>query len=502
MLLLLPLAATFADPTGTATRGPSSSQPPYLVPADVPGVEIVSVLTVGDSVNDKTGPESDYPWYRLVGTPDGLGAYDNGDGTFTLLVNHEIGDDQGIARAHNSGSLGAGATPGGAFVSRWIIRTSDFKVLHGEDLSLRVMVAGPDGMRPDPACRFSRLCSADLAAPSAWFHGSAGTRERLFLDGEEHVEGRAFAHVATGPDAGTSVQLVRLGRMSFENVVACPYPSGLTLVACLDDASLTTDPAQVVCGDDSTYPSEVYFYCGAKLRRGSPVERAGLANGKLYGLVVAGAQAEDRAAGLAGGKFTLRPMGRGGDVTGMSGWDLQTESLAFGVTRFLRVEDGSWDPVNPHLFYFATTDRVGGNTRVWRLRFHDLALPEEGGTIEVALNGPDVLDADGRPAAMWDNLAVTSRGSLVVQEDPGNAELLARIWWHDADGTRVLARHDPELFGKDGARLLTTNEESSGIIDIGHFKPGWLLASVQAHYELDDPELIEGGQIVAIHVPR
>ena len=76
MCLLLALLATAAaqTPDGT-TRGPSSSEPPYLVPADVRGVEIVSVLTVGDSVNDKPGPAGDYPWYRLVGIPDGLGAF-------------------------------------------------------------------------------------------------------------------------------------------------------------------------------------------------------------------------------------------------------------------------------------------------------------------------------------------------------------------------------------------------------------------------------------------
>jgi hypothetical protein len=38
-----------------------------------PGIGTTSILTVGDSVGG----------YRMVGIPDGLGAYDNGDGTFT-----------------------------------------------------------------------------------------------------------------------------------------------------------------------------------------------------------------------------------------------------------------------------------------------------------------------------------------------------------------------------------------------------------------------------------
>ena len=50
----------------------------------------------------------------MVGITDGLGAYDNGDGTFTVVMNHEIGGSitkgeiapLGIARAHgNAGAL-------------------------------------------------------------------------------------------------------------------------------------------------------------------------------------------------------------------------------------------------------------------------------------------------------------------------------------------------------------------------------------------------------------
>ena len=81
-------------------KGPSSSQTPYLLSSDS-HVYTESLLTVGDGVGG----------YRMVGIPDGLGAFDNGDGTFTVLMNHEIGDTLGIARAH-------GAT--GAFVSEWV----------------------------------------------------------------------------------------------------------------------------------------------------------------------------------------------------------------------------------------------------------------------------------------------------------------------------------------------------------------------------------------------
>ncbi|MEO8042046.1 MAG: hypothetical protein ABI646_05505 [Acidobacteriota bacterium] len=80
-----------------ATTGPSSSQSPYIV-RSVPGVVVKSILTVGDSVNLK--PDGVTP-YRMVGIPDGLGAFDNGDGTFTVLMNHEIASG-GVVRAHGN----------------------------------------------------------------------------------------------------------------------------------------------------------------------------------------------------------------------------------------------------------------------------------------------------------------------------------------------------------------------------------------------------------------
>src|SRR5215813_4861588 len=104
---------------GGSITGPSSSQAPYLV-RTASGVVSISILTVGDSVNLK--PDGVTP-YRMCGIPDGLGAFDNGDGTFTVLMNHEIASG-GAVRAHGAN---------GAFVSRWIIDKATLRVLHGED---------------------------------------------------------------------------------------------------------------------------------------------------------------------------------------------------------------------------------------------------------------------------------------------------------------------------------------------------------------------------------
>ena len=62
---------------GDTRTGPDSSDSPYLLPT-AKGVKLQSILTVGDAAENG---------YRMVGKPDGLGAFDNYDGTFTLLMN-------------------------------------------------------------------------------------------------------------------------------------------------------------------------------------------------------------------------------------------------------------------------------------------------------------------------------------------------------------------------------------------------------------------------------
>src|SRR6185295_10676756 len=75
------LGAASAETTIVGNQGPSSSATPYLVPV----APTVSILTVGDSVNPKLDGVTPY---KMVGIPDGLGAFDNGDGTFQLSMNH------------------------------------------------------------------------------------------------------------------------------------------------------------------------------------------------------------------------------------------------------------------------------------------------------------------------------------------------------------------------------------------------------------------------------
>jgi hypothetical protein len=457
--------------------GPSSSATPYIV-RSVPGVVTKSILTVGDSVNLK--PDGITP-YRLVGIPDGLGAFDNGDGTFTVLMNHELGATAGIVREHGAP---------GAFVSKWIIRKGSLEVLHGEDLihNIATWNVGLNSYNPPAAgIALGRLCSADLAAQSAFFNEATGLGfdGRLFLSGEEvGNEGREFGHTLSG----TSYELPRLGKFSWENSVANPATGNKTVVVGMDDST----------------PGQVYVYIGDKTDTGNPVQKAGLSNGNLYGVKVNGIPTESRDTGISSGtQFTLHNLG---NVQNKTGTTLQADSTAAAITEFLRPEDGAWDPSNPRDFYFVTTDRFDqvkantgtqvGRSRLYRLHFNSLNDLTAGGHIDMLLDGTE-------PQQMMDNITITRRGQVVIQEDPGNQSHIARIWRYsiENDTLNEVAQHDENRFFLGGLDFLTQDEESSGIIDVSHILgEGWFLLDVQAHYSLAG-ELVEGGQLLALHYP-
>jgi len=467
---------------GTASAqitGPSSSESPYVVPVAA-GVQTVSILTVGDSVNLKP----DGTPYRMVGIPDGLGAYSNGDGTFSLLMNHELVAAAGIPRAHG--------TPG-AFVSSFKIQSNPLSpvVDSGADL-IRTVAPVPGGSAP-----FSRFCSADLPEISAFFNEASGlgTRERLFMNGEEAgPEGRAFAHSITGD----TFYLPRLGRFSWENSVANPGSGDSTIVIGTDDAT----------------PGQVYVYQGTKQAGGTLVDKAGLTNGSLYGIRVDGVAQENRTTGIGAvtKNFDLFNLG---NVTGEPGAGIDTRSDMNAVTEFLRPEDIAWDPRSADTAYFVTTDRydqvkdgVGpqvGRSRLWKLEFNDLGNIAAGGTIEMLLDGTEAHN-------MLDNIAVDQNGHILMQEDAGNVMHNSKIWLYDTadDSLELIAQHDVARFGDIGIAAdpeFGMDEESSGIIDASEILgDGWFLIDVEAHSQLlslaDAPELVEGGQLLAIFIPQ
>lgn len=448
----------------STVTGTSSSQSPYLIPT-VPACTITSVLTASDVSNG----------YRMCGLADGTGAYDNGDGTFTFLVNHEIGNTSGVNRAHGQK---------GAFVSKWIINKTTLAVVSGTDLIQNVNLWNGSGYTSYNAsnsttlCAFGRFCSADLPAVSAFYNStsSLGTQDRIFMNGEESGnEGRAFAHIASGSGAGSTYELPHLGKASWENAVANPNSGNKTVVCLLDDSS----------------PGQVYFYIGTKTNTGTPVDKAGLTNGKLYGVSVSGMLAESSASvPAAGTTFTLIDLG---NVAAISGASLNTLSNNSGVTTFLRPEDGAWNPSAPNDFYFVTTNSFTSPSRLWKLSFTNGTNPELGGTITAVLDGTE-------GPKMMDNMCINTTGQILIQEDPGNQSYLARIWSYDItkDIVTAIAEHDPARFVSGGASFLTQDEEASGIIDVSSLLgPNTYLFVDQAHYSIPG-EVVEGGQILVL----
>ena len=461
--LLLP--ADVAEARGSRTvTGPSSSQSPFLIPT-APGVSTESLISVGDSAANG---------YRLVGIPDGLGAFDNGDGTITLVVNHELGATKGVVRAHGSK---------GAFVSKWIIRKSDHKVLSGSDLIQRIMFRNPDGTYASGTTAIDRLCSADLPPISAFYNAKTGKGHngRLFMNGEEAATGRAFAHEMNG----TSWDLPDLGRFAWENSLANP----------------STGDKTVVVGTDDSTPGQVYVYVGAKKTTGNAIEKAGLTGGELYGITTPGFTDEYDPAtgnGVAGFNPTAFTLSGLGNVGGLDPAGLQALSESKGVTEWWRPEDGAWDAKNPNVFYFNTTAKFDGTSRLWRLAFRDVRHPELGGKVTRLLDG-----TEGQH--MLDNMAPASNGKqLILNEDPGNNAYLASVYSYNlrSDQLTKVAEHDPNRFTEGGTQFLTIDEESSGTIDVSRFfGRGTYLITTQVHQVLSDPELVENGQLQILRVP-
>jgi hypothetical protein len=446
-----------------------------------PDVSTVSLLTVGDSVPGNDGDA--VPGYQMVGIPDGLGAYDNGNGTFTVLMNHELTGVEGVPRAH-------GAV--GAFVSKWTISKRTLRVLKGEDLIQQVALA-PGGVYAAPikGVIMQRFCSADLPARTALYNPRTGLgyAGRLFLNGEEiaGTEGRAFAH---GPD-GTSYELPAIGKYAHENVLANPATGNKTVVVSTDDGT----------------GNQVYVYVGDKKNSGNPAERAGLNDGTLYGLKVPTVPAETDLTPPSGAPFSAPfVLANLGDARTKTGLQLETESNAVAVTHWQRPEDGVWDVKHPNDFYFATTASPTNKSRLWRLRFDDVNNPAAGGTIEMLLDG-----TEGQ--IMFDNVTVDG-DRVLLQEDPGNNPRVAKVWSYSiaADTLTEIAHHDAAHFeapppGTTNTGFITQDEESSGIIPLDRILgKGWYLFDSQIHERTfatpqEQAKLVEKGQLLLLHYP-
>jgi hypothetical protein len=493
----------------TTSKGPSTSTMPYVLPV-ADGVRITSLLTVGDSGSAANG-------YEMVGIPDGLGITRIG-GKTVVYMNQELRPTEGIARRHGQA---------GAFVSRYVIDPDTLKIKQGSDL-IDPGVTYWDYPNGDPvttsprfadlsaqSLAFARFCSGTLSDPGVFFNerNGRGYPGQIWFANEENGDpGRVFGVT----EDGKATMLPRLGLFSWENTVPADNRTDTTLVMGQEDGP----------GDGS----QLWVYLGGKQKSGDAVTRAGLTNGLDYVF-----DAVNPAVSTDADWRTTYPKGTSGQVTLANiPWSL-TGAAQNALAKTLglnlnRIEDGHWDPESPNDFYFLTTEggqkdgtgldgRDGGG--LWKLSFANIERPSLGATLTLLLDGSESLGSEPATGLAEpkmnkpDNMTVDDDGNILIQEDPGANNHIARIVaYRIEDGAlAVVARFDPALFSpgaNEDPNQLTIDEESSGIIAAERLLGrGMYLFDAQVHTTKNLPagtgpntveELVQHGQLLVMKV--
>ena len=471
MKLTRPILAGAAAVTAIAFAASAfglGAKPVYVLSKNA-AVEIKAIATVGDAV---TGT-------MIRGIPDGMGAYDNGRGGITLLSVHEVPTSAPLALKGKSATA-----PWGTSITKFTVSKNTKAVTSVQNFMQKINFYNyttgkyqetPVGAAPAGATPgffdwgISRFCSATYAPAGTFLHNGVGYEGGLFLSGEETGnESRAFAF----DEDGIGHQLPRMGMLSFENIIPSLKPGPNTVAIANEDGSATD--------------SQLYVYAGKKQSTGTAIDKAGLTNGDLHVMNIPSIK-NDNAFRTTVGKNKKVAV----EFVKVN-WDTTTSAFAQESrekgTTMARVEDGHWDPSNPNVFYFVTTEsnkdpiatapnpalptvsRDGG--ALWRLTFKDAQNPAAGAEIEMLLDGGESLYLS-KP----DNITITNDGKYVlIQEDPGNNAALARIVAYRVSDSKlaVIAQFDANKFVKGGSEFMTEDEESSGIIDATKLlaKPG------------------------------
>ncbi len=144
-------------------------------------------------------------------------------------------------------------------------------------------------------------------------------------------------------------------------------------------------------------------------------------------------------------------------------------------------------------FYVVTTDRYNskssvGRSRLWRLRFDDIANPEAGGTIDCLLDGTE-------GGNMFDNICTDAHGRIVIQEDIGGNDPSASCGstTSTSDTLTEVASHNPDFFSP-GRRTSppATRSPAASSTPPTFSATGGTSSACRAHYA-NGTELVEGG---------
>ena len=477
--LVASIAAVAAVVSLTAASWPAT-KPIYML-SDNAAVEINPIGTTGDILTGTV----------IRGIPDGMGAFasENGRGV-TVLSNHEVATNDKTAALSETKDK-----PWGTSVTKFNYSKSLKKFDAAEPLinswnfwnyKTSAYSSTPIGGEPTGALAgyfgfgIQRFCSGTYTPAGTFIYDGVGYDGGLYTTGEEVTDqSRGFAVDMTG----AAFQLPRVGFAAIENIMPATKKGPNTVALISEDGSATD--------------SQLYMYLGKKQNTGTSVDKAGLTNGDLYVLNVATAASDNifrtTIAKSTPTAATFKKIEWNTDVASFH------KDARDNGTTFSRVEDGDWDPKNPNVFYFVTTEsnkdpvataenpsepgvpRDGG--ALWRLTFKDAQNPLEGASLEMLLNGGESIYMS-KP----DNITVTN-GVVVIQEDPGgNAHVARVIAYRISDGKlATLAKFDSQYFTAAGKQYMTLDEESSGVIDVTSLlaKPGdtntYLMLNAQVH---------------------
>jgi hypothetical protein len=467
--------AILATVAGSAVANSVLTKPEYIQ-ASTSAAKIKPLAYAGDTFSGVT----------IQGIPDGMGSYRNEDGTITLLSVHEVPSYGAIGELAKAADKGK--TIQGISITKLILNKAGDRVSSASDFIKTwsfynyntkkyqdtTVGAAPTTQTLGMNNFISRFCSATLvqAGGLSFTDGSTtyGYEGPVFLSGEEDGDsgyGRAFAFDMDG----NGINLPRMGLASWENLMPNLKPGMNTVVMGNEDGNATD--------------SQLFMYVGTKTTEGTFADKAGLTNGDVHVMSIPDI-ANDNAFRAKYGKNN--PV----DVTFKKTiWDAdmktqQADHLAQG-TELSRVEDGQWDPINPNVFYFVTTEsnkdpgatksnpatpsvsRDGGG--FWRLTFVDGQKPELGAKLELLLDGTEAPYLS-KP----DNMTITSDGVVLLQEDPGKNDHVARIVAFRLKDQKLatVAQFNPDYFAPKGSNFMTTDEETSGVIDVTSMiaKPG------------------------------
>ncbi|NJP04966.1 MAG: DUF839 domain-containing protein [Chloroflexaceae bacterium] len=326
-----------------------TDDPPYVRPIAA-GVSVRPLLTVGETVPMTGSPNADY---RMIGIPDGLGAYKMDNGNVRLFMNHELNFD--VISAPFVDTLPTTRT--GALVSEFVLSGQQPINVKSGDLAFDTVFAweGPDTGFVDRTQEwlngentFARFCSGYMAGPHS------GLEEYIYLNGEE----TSAAFGTFDSQGGQAVAFVdnaawllpEMGRFAKENIVVVPGTGQRTVVLALEDGPSSLD-------------SQLYVYIGQKDPNATTaVERAGLVGGKLYffrstDLAKNSELTFRKADGTLTGEWVAvdSTLEDGEEVWNLLDDTLNERVQAANPFNVIRVEDAAYDRNEPGVVYFTTT---------------------------------------------------------------------------------------------------------------------------------------------------